>query len=96
MEYLKPALTILIPLLIGFGQILKTKAKVNTKFIPLILLLIGFVFACVYGFITSEQTGWRFWVDSIVITGLCHGCVAAFCAMGIFDLGKSAVRKVEA
>lgn len=96
MDFLKEALLILIPLLIGIGQILKVKMSVPSKYVPVILLCISILLAFVYGLISSTESGWRYWVDSIVITGLCHGCVAAFCAMGIFDLGKQTLRKEAA
>lgn len=95
MQYLKPALLILVPLLMGFGQVLKKSWNVSTKFVPWILLACSILLASVYGLVVSDQTGWRFWVDAIVMTGLCHGTVAAFGAMGIFDLVKSARKEAS-
>ena len=87
MDYLKPELVILVPLMMGLGEVVKKKG-LAAKWVPLVLLGAGFVLASVYGLVASTLEGWRFWVDGIVVTGLFHGCVAAFCAMGIFDLGK--------
>ena len=93
MEFLQPALFILVPFMIGVAQILKTKYGVPAKYIPVIVLVSCIVLASVYGLVVTDKTGWRFWVDGIVVTGLSHGCVAAFGAMGIFDLIKSAKKE---
>ena len=93
--HLKSELMILVPLLIGFGQILKNRWLVDSKKVPWILLAVSVFFASLYGLGASSETGWRFWVDGLVMTGLAHGAVAAFSAMGIFDLGKSVRKEAE-
>ncbi len=89
MNYLKPELLILVPLLIGLGRIVKQKMG-DAKWVPLILLATSVLIATVYGFIVTTRTGWRMALDAVVITGLCHGAVAAFSAMGLYDTAKSA------
>lgn len=89
MNYLKPELLILVPLLIGLGRIVKQRMG-DAKWVPLILLATSILIATVYGFIVTTRTGWRMALDAVVITGLCHGAVAAFSAMGLYDTAKSA------
>ena len=62
------------------------------------LLILGIAIAIVYGFITSEMTGWRYYMDTIFITGVLQGAVTAFAAMGLYDTGKSTtlLKKTEA
>lgn len=93
--HLKSELMILVPFLIGLGQILKKRWAIDPKTVPWILLAISVCFASIYGLISTDETGWRAWVDGLVMTGLAHGAVAAFSAMGIFDLGKSARKEAE-
>lgn len=88
-NYLKPELLILIPLLIGLGQLLKKKFHVHGKYIPYCLLGVSFLIATVVGFILNSFTGWRLYLDAIVVCGLCHGAVAAFVAMGIYDTART-------
>jgi hypothetical protein len=93
MDYLKPQLLILIPVLIGIGRLLTQQYGVKPKLIPYFLLVIAFIVATVYGLITSTYTGWRLVLDAVVLSGICHGAVAAFTAMGLYDTAKSTVKK---
>ena len=96
-EYLSPALLIAVPFLIAIGRIAKNKGM-DTKYIPFLLLGIGIAIAIVYGFISSEMEGWRYYVDALFITGVLQGAVTAFAAMGLYDTGKSTtlLKKTEA
>lgn len=85
LKYIKSELLVLVPLLIGVGQILKTKLKISSNLVPLWLCGISVVLASIYGLITSDYEGWRMFLDGIVYTGICHGLVAAFAAMGLYD-----------
>lgn len=89
MNYLKPELLILVPMLIGVGRIAKQYLG-DGKRVPLVLLVSAVSVATIYGFVITTLTGWRMVLDAVVITGLCHGAVAAFSAMGIYDTAKSA------
>ncbi len=89
MNYLKPELLILVPMLIGVGRIAKQYLG-DGKRVPLVLLVTAVSIATIYGFVITTLTGWRMVLDAVVITGLCHGAVAAFSAMGIYDTAKSA------
>jgi len=88
MDYLKPQLLILIPMLVGFGQFAKRRGM-KAKAVPFFLLGIGILIATSYGLIVSTYAGWRMFLDAIVITGICQGGVAAFTAMGLYDTAKS-------
>ncbi len=94
-NYLKPELLILVPVLIGIGQLLKKWMKKGVKYIPFILIGVSFVLATVIGFIASRHvTIWKLVLDAVVITGLCHGLVAAFIAMGVYDTARVPGKKI--
>ena len=86
-EFIREGLLIAIPFLIAIGKIAK-KYGMETKWIPLLLLGVGIAIATVYGFVTSTLTGWRYFVDSIFITGLLQGAVVSFASMGLYDTVK--------
>lgn len=92
MNYLKPELLILVPLLIGTGRVIKQKMG-GAKWVPLILLAESILIATIYGFVVTTCTGWRMVLDAVVVTGVCHGAVAAFSAMGLYDTAKSAKKE---
>lgn len=85
--FIREGLLVAIPFLIAIGRIAK-KHGMESKWIPLLLLGIGIAIAAVYGFMTSTLTGWRYLVDSIVITGILQGAVVAFASMGLYDTAK--------
>lgn len=102
MNYLKPALLPLIPILITLGFWLKGK-KVetsrgstypNTRILPGRIPIVLITFSCavsiIYGFIISPYTGWRMILDAVVMTGLLNGLIAAFVSMGLYDSAKAA------
>ncbi len=91
MQFLKPELLILVPFLIGIGELLKKKVKANS--IPLCLILVSIFVSMIYGLFVSDYTGWRYFVDVFFNIGLLHGSVAAFCAMGLYDTAKLGVKK---
>lgn len=68
-EFIREGLLIaIIPFLIAIGKIVK-KYGMETKWIPLLLLGVGIAIATIYGFVTSTLSGWRYFIDSIFITG---------------------------
>jgi len=98
---LKTQLFALIPILNVIGQWLKgekstdgtgvatyPKAKVKIQYIPYILIAISIVVSTAVGLILSPYHGWHYWADAILVTGVLHGLVAAFCAMGLYDTAK--------
>lgn len=86
-EFIREGLLIAIPFLIAIGKIAKNHGM-ETKWIPLLLLGVGIAIATVYGFVTSPLSGWRYFIDSIFITGLLQGAVVAFASMGLYDTVK--------
>lgn len=86
-EFIREGLLIAIPFLIAIGKIAKNHGM-ETKWIPLLLLGVGIAIATVYGFVTSTLTGWRYFIDSIFITGILQGAVVAFASMGLYDTVK--------
>lgn len=82
-EYIREGLLILIPFLITIGKIARIYG-LETKWIPLLLLSLGIAAASVCGLVTSTLSGWRYIIDSIFITGVLQGSVAAFTSMGLY------------
>lgn len=104
LSYVKPLLLCLIPFLNGIGIILKTalttehpnkvqakirKALKDTCNIPIWLIGFGIFFATIFGLIVSTHTGWRYFVDAIVCTGIVQGLIVALISMGAYDTCKS-------
>lgn len=48
LKYIQPELLVLIPTLYAIGSIIKNTEKVNDKYIPVILTVIGIVLSCIY------------------------------------------------
>ncbi|MGP1418345.1 MAG: hypothetical protein ACTTJZ_00845 [Sphaerochaetaceae bacterium] len=103
-SHIKPMLLVLIPVLNGFGQILKAalaaenpgkaqgwirKHLASKDRLPAWLLAIGIAIASIYGLVSSELTGWKYILDALIITGLVQGSACAFMAMGLFDSVKT-------
>lgn len=103
-SYIKPMLLVLVPVLNGFGEILKAaltaekpgktqkwiaKTLVDKSRLPLWLLCIGMILATIYGLVFSELTGWKYFLDAFLITGIVQGAACAFMAMGLFDSIKT-------
>lgn len=104
-KYILPQLLILVPFLIGLGNLIKPylaeDAKTNifkktlktTQRIPFALWTVSFTVSVIYGFIyQSGYTGWKQAVYAVVIIGLLHGSVVAFTAMGLYDTAKASSR----
>lgn len=103
-SYIKPMLLILVPVLNGLGELLKgvlvaenpsrmqkwiAKRLVDKSRLPLWLLVIGIILAAIYGLVFSTFTGWKYFLDAFVITGIVQGAACAFIAMGLFDSIKT-------
>lgn len=97
MDFLKPALLILVPILNTLGFWLKGKkvetykgntypnARIETGKIPIVLIIISCIVSIIYGFIVSPYMGWRMILDAVVMTGLLQGTLVAFVSMGVYD-----------
>lgn len=71
-DYIKPELLILIPVLNVIGKIIK-ETKINDKFIPLILGVIGIILSCIF-VIGSAGFSVLNLFAAIVQGILCAGC----------------------
>lgn len=47
-NYIQPELLVLIPTLYALGSIIKNTEKINDKYIPLMLTIIGIILSCIY------------------------------------------------
>ena len=81
MDYIKPELLILIPVLIGIGKAAKT-AGLKPNFIPLALILAGVGLAILWTFAEGETTA------QAVFTGVVQGVLAALAATGAHQNAK--------
>lgn len=48
LNYIQPELLVLVPALYALGSIIKNTEKINDKYIPLMLTVIGIVLSCIY------------------------------------------------
>lgn len=92
-KFLKPELLILVPFLIGLGQLFKAKLNLEGRLVPLCLLGTAVLMATGIGFFISPFVGWRLVLDAVLLTGVCHGAVAAFIAMGIYDTARTGTKE---
>ena len=75
-EYIKPELLVLVLVLYLVGLGLKKTEKVNDKYIPLILGLLGIVISSIYVVATSSITGYQS-VLMMIFTALVQGILVA-------------------
>ena len=47
-SYIQPELLVLVPTLYALGSIIKHTEKINDKYIPLMLTVIGIILSCIY------------------------------------------------
>lgn len=99
--YIKTVLLILIPFTWAYGKLLKNclqnekfegvsgfvkKVVKDTSNIKPVLYITNFLLAMIIGFIDTSATGWRFYVEPVVIYGFFHGVVVTFMATRLYDL----------
>lgn len=103
-QYIKYELLILVPFLIGLGNIVKPcltlenvtnrvallvrKLLKTTSRIPYFLWTAAILIAAIYGFVISPYSGWKLFVDALFATGVIQGSVVAWTAMGLYDTAK--------
>lgn len=90
-EFIKPELTILIPVLLFIGFALKHTDKPNNKHIPLILGLVGVLLASLWVLATASITTWQN-VLLAVFTALVQGMLCAAGAVYIHQLKKQTAK----
>ena len=86
-EYIKPELLVLVLVLYLVGLGLKKTEKVNDKYIPLILGLLGIVISSIYVVATSSITGYQS-VLMMVFTALVQGILVAGASVYINQVVK--------
>lgn len=84
MNYIKPALVVLVPLLNIIGQQIKKNGLSSGK-LKAILFLLGFAMATIYGFLASTYKGWQLVLDAVVMTGLLQGALVTLLSFGTYD-----------
>lgn len=87
MEYIRPELLILIPVLYFVGLGLKNAEAVPDKHIPIILGIFGIFLASLYVVATSAFTSWQSGVMSVFVAAT-QGILAAGCSVYINQVGK--------
>lgn len=95
MNYIKPELVALVPLLNVIGQAIKKKTD-SKKLLKIVLLLSGFTLSTVYGLISSRHTGMGRILDAIVMTGLVQGTLITLLSFGTYDAAIKPLLKKEA
>lgn len=90
---IRVGLVFLIPATNSLGFVLKAIKKRKGVDMPLTLILYLFAIAVAsaYGFMTSTYEGWRYFIDSFVMCGLCQGFICA----GISTKGYDAVMDLK-
>lgn len=89
-DFIKPELLLLIPILIGFGSQLKAAPKIPDWCIPLILDMMGILFASIY-VAATYATGDNLWMA--VFTGATQGLLCSLAAIGVNQTVKQTSQK---
>lgn len=74
-EYVQPELLVLVPILYLIGEAVKRSELLDTKYLPLLLGLLGINFALLYEFANHGLSEGSLW------TGLIQGVLVAGCAV---------------
>lgn len=101
--YIKPSLMVLVPFLIGLGNIVRLcltletvtnkvvllirKVFKTTSRIPYFLWAVAFLMATIYGFVISPYSGWKLFADALT-TGLVQGSVITWTSIGLYNTTK--------
>lgn len=91
MEFIQPELFLLIPILMGIGSQLKAAPKVPDYAIPLVLDILGVLFAGVYVVATSS-TDTNVWMA--IFSGATQGLLCSLAAIGVNQTVKQTLQKV--
>ena len=90
--WIRPNFTFLVPLLILLGLILKYRTKIINSLIPVILYIVAFILAMIWGFCTSQYENSALWFDAIIRAGVVQGFVVTAVAVMAYssyhDTGK--------
>jgi FtsH-binding integral membrane protein len=90
--WIRPNFAFLVPLLILLGLILKYRTKLTNSIIPVILYIVAFFLAMIWGFCTSQYEHAALWFDAIIRAGVVQGFVVTALAVMTYsayhDTGK--------
>lgn len=92
-EFIKPELLILIPVLYLIGVGIK-KTKINDKYIPLILGILGIVISFVYLLASAPIVGTQ-GVATALFTAITQGILCAGASVYVNQLYKQAAKEKE-
>lgn len=73
--WIRPNFGFLVPLLVLIGLILKYRTKLTNSLIPVILYIVAFFLAMIWGFCTSQYENAALWFDAIIRAGVAQGFV---------------------
>lgn len=82
MNYIKPELLVLVPVLYLLGLMIKKTEYIKDKYIPIIICLVSIFLAILYVLATAELGGFRNIVIAI-FTSITQGILCAGCAVFI-------------
>lgn len=91
-EYIKPELLVLIPVLYFIGMGLKNMMLPKDKYIPVVLAAVGVVLAAVYVLATSDITGVKDGAMA-VFTAIVQGILCAGCSVYVNQVIKQSGKK---
>lgn len=89
LQYIKPELLILLPVLYGIGAIIKKIPKIPDWLIPFILLLVSVIITFIY---VLAMSGFAF-TGELIATSLIQGICLALATVGSNQLYKQATQK---
>jgi len=89
LDYIKPELLVLIPVIYFVGCGLKKASWISDKMIPIVLGIIGILLSSIYVLATSAST-WEQWYDVMiaVFTAIVQGILVAGCSTFINQIYK--------
>lgn len=91
-NYIKPELLVLIPVLFFCGMALKRAKSVADNHIPLILGAAGVALAVMYVLAISDITSWQD-VLSSAFAAVTQGVLCAGCSVYVNQVGKQTMKK---
>lgn len=89
MNYIKPELLVLIPVLYFIGAALKQSQSVADKYIPLLLGTAGVLMAVIYVLASSVTDNWQSSLMAVFVA-LTQGVLCAGCSVYFNQIGKQA------
>lgn len=89
MEYIRPELLILIPFLWGIGWLMKNSNKVLDWVIPIVLFVLGMIFAPLWIAIVLNEG----FSSAVILYGIVQGGLVGLVAVGVNEIKKQSLEK---